>query len=158
MRTFLKRYLGRVRAAGRPQKGRLSKPTAHTLGGIEMRQRAALKAGRLARFSHRPESRVRFSPAGFALSGRGIQLCPIDAPWIPEHLAAAAAACSQALLHPNRHCDPTSPWQPEYLTASVSSLRASRFDEKERSLSNRMLGNKRVQCYATIALPGATPL
>ena len=48
-----------------------------------------LNRGR-ARFSHRPESRVRFSLAGLALSG-SIQLCPIDAPWRPEHLAAAAS-------------------------------------------------------------------
>ena len=34
--------------------------------------------------SHRPESRVRFSPAGLALSGRGIQLCLIDALWRPQ--------------------------------------------------------------------------
>ena len=51
-----------------------------------------LSRGRLARFSHRPESRVRFSPAGLALSGRGIQLCSIDAPWRPEHLAAASSS------------------------------------------------------------------
>ena len=51
-----------------------------------------LSRGRLAQFSHRPESRVRFSPAGLALPGRGIQLFPIDAPWRPEHLAAAASS------------------------------------------------------------------
>ena len=49
-----------------------------------------LSRGRLARFSHRPESRIRFSPAGLAMSGRGIQLCPMHAPWRPEHLAAAS--------------------------------------------------------------------
>ena len=47
--------------------------------------------GRLARFSHRPESRIRFSLASLAMSGRGIQLCPMDAPWRPEHLAAASS-------------------------------------------------------------------
>ena len=56
-----------------------------------------LSRGRLARFSHRRESRVRFSPAGLALSGRGIQLCPIDAPWRPEHLSAAASSHSKPL-------------------------------------------------------------
>ena len=40
------------------------------------------------------------------------------------------AACSQAIMHPNMHCDPTSPWQPGYLAASVSSLTASRSDQK----------------------------
>ena len=35
-----------------------------------------LSRGRLARFNHRPESRIRFSPASLAMSGRGIQLCP----------------------------------------------------------------------------------
>ena len=49
-----------------------------------------LSRGRLARFRHRPESRIRFSPAGLAMSGRGIQLCPTHAPWRPEHLAAAS--------------------------------------------------------------------
>ena len=32
----------------------------------------------------------RFSPAGLAMSGRGIQLCPMHAPWRPERLAAAS--------------------------------------------------------------------
>ena len=49
-----------------------------------------LSRGRLARFSHRPESRIRFSPASLAMSGRGIQLCPMHAPWRPEHLAGAS--------------------------------------------------------------------
>ena len=61
-----------------------------------------LSRGRLARFSHRPESRIRFSPAGLAMSGRGIQLCPMDAPWRPEH---PPALLSQPYLHPNMHCN-----------------------------------------------------
>ena len=72
-----------------------------------------LSRGRLARFSHRLESRVRFSPAGLALSGSGIQLCPILRPGARNILQLPPAACSQALLRPNMHCDPTSPWQPE---------------------------------------------
>ena len=55
-----------------------------------------LSRGRLARFSHRPESRMRFSPASLAMSGRGIQLCPMHAPWRPEHLAAASIVAEPA--------------------------------------------------------------
>ena len=55
-----------------------------------------LSRGRLARFSHRPESRIRFSPASLAMSGRGIQLCPMHAPWRPEHLAAASVVAAPA--------------------------------------------------------------
>ena len=49
-----------------------------------------LSTNRPARFAHRPANRVRFSPAGLAQAGRGITLCPAEAPWRPEHLAAAA--------------------------------------------------------------------
>ena len=55
-----------------------------------------LSRGRLTRFSHRPESRMRFSPASLAMSGRGIQLCPMHAPWRPEHLAAASIVAEPA--------------------------------------------------------------
>ena len=80
-----------------------------------------LSRGRLARFRHRPESRIRFSPAGLAMSGRGIQLCPMHAPWRPEHLASLL---SQPCLHPDMPCDhmPSSPCQPEQLAVSASRL------------------------------------
>ena len=61
--------------------------------------------GRLAQFSH---------SAGLAMSGRGIQLCPMDAPWRPEHLAAASSAAypalfaSQHALRPNGRLRPVS--------------------------------------------------
>ena len=42
-----------------------------------------------------PESRMRFSPASLAMSGRGIQLCPMHA-WRPEHLAAASIVAEPA--------------------------------------------------------------
>ena len=58
-----------------------------------------LSRGRLARFSHRPESRVRFS---LALSGRGLQLCRPGARNIWQ---LPPAARSQSLLHPNMCCD-----------------------------------------------------
>ena len=57
-----------------------------------------LSRGRLARFSHHPESRMRFSPASLAMSGRGIQLCPMHAPWrgtfgSSVHRRKASLAC-----------------------------------------------------------------
>ena len=66
-----------------------------------------LSKGRLARFSHRPESRMRFSPASLAMSGRGIQLCPMHAPWRPEHVhrRKVSLACIRlGLLNPFCRC------------------------------------------------------
>ena len=73
-----------------------------------------LSRGRLARFSHRPESRIRFSPAGLAMSGRGIQLCPMR--WmrpgarntwqLPPALLGQALFASQHALRPNGRLRP----------------------------------------------------
>ena len=73
---------------------------------------------------HRPESRIRFSPAGLAMSGRGIQLCPMHAPWRPEHLAAASVTASSLICIPTCLATkwPSSPCQPEQLAASASRL------------------------------------
>ena len=49
-----------------------------------------LSRDRLQRFMNRPADRVRFSPASLAAAGRGLTLCPTNAPWRPEHLAAAS--------------------------------------------------------------------
>ena len=43
-----------------------------------------LSRRRLHRFVNRPADRVRFSPCSLAQAGRGLTLCPIDAPWRPE--------------------------------------------------------------------------
>ena len=70
--------------------------------------------GRLARFSHRPESRVRFSPAGLALSGSGVHLanprgCASRAPI--THILAFPSQASDA-LHGWRCAFSTRPFSP----------------------------------------------
>ena len=52
-----------------------------------------LSQGRLHRFMNRPADCVRFSPCSLAQAGRGLlTLCPIDAPWRPEHLDSPCQA------------------------------------------------------------------
>ena len=73
-----------------------------------------LSRGRLARFSHRPDSRVRFNPAGLALSGSGIHLansrgCALRTPI--THILAFPSQASNA-LHGWRCAFSTRPFSP----------------------------------------------
>ena len=56
-------------------------------------------------FSHCPESRIRFSPAGLAMSGRGIQLCRALAPGTP---GSCLQHCLEHALRPNGRLRPVS--------------------------------------------------
>ena len=47
-----------------------------------------LSRNRLGRFAHLPANHMRFSPASLAQDGRGIALCPAEAPWRPERVCA----------------------------------------------------------------------
>ena len=81
-----------------------------------------LSRNRLTRFAHRPG---QSSPASLAQAGRGITLCPAEAPWRPEHLAAAAASGfrkhglrqHRALAFCISRCEAFPP--PEYLAATA---------------------------------------
>ena len=89
-----------------------------------------LSRGRLARFRHRPESRIRFSPAGLAMSGRGIQLCPMHAPWRPEHVVLNCLASLICILTCLATTWPSSPCQPEQLAAPASRLHRAALTRK----------------------------
>ena len=70
------------------------------------------------------------------------------------HCQAEAFSCVRLMRPGARNI-----WQllQQRVAASASSLTSSRFAQK-RAVPNRMLTTKRVQCHATLALPGTTPL
>ena len=74
-----------------------------------------LSRGRLARFSHRPESRIRFSPASLAMSGRGIQLCM--RPGVLNIWQQLPSSLNQPSLHPTW---PSEPFSVNALSARIT--------------------------------------
>ena len=114
-----------------------------------------LSRGRLARFSHRPESRIRFSPAGLARSGRGIQLCPTHAPF-----GSSLRHCLEPYLHPDMPCNQMAvvALSAKPLATSDSRLYQAALTGKSADPESQAAHSPACMATQTFALPGTTPL